>query len=302
MAGPPEANLMDGAALSRKILEPCTLRAASFTKRAGRPPCLAAVLVGTDPASVTYLKMKRVRCERVGVDSVVIELPDDATTQEVVGAIDELSKDVRIDGILLQHPVPKGVDERAAFEAIVPSKDVDGITKDSFASMAFGLPGFASCTPAGIMRLLDEYGVDPSGKHAVVIGRSPILGKPIGMLLLARDATVTYCHSRTNDLPAIVHTADIVVAAVGRPRFVQGNWIKPGAVVIDAGYNEGNVGDVDFPSAASVADFITPVPGGSRTDNHRNADRIDNIGHREGFDCTGRSDSLSHDHFVYTVA
>ena len=144
----------------------------------------------------------------------------------------------------------------------MPHKDVDGVTKDSFASMAFGLPGFASCTPAGIMRLLDAYGVDPTGQHAVVIGRSPILGKPLGMLLLARDATVTYCHSRTKDLPAIVRTADIVVAAVGRPHFVRGDWIKPGAVVIDAGYNEGNVGDVAFSEAVSVASLITPVPGG----------------------------------------
>ena len=167
-----------------------------------------------------------------------------------------------IDGILLQHPVPEGVDERAAFEAIAPNKDVDGVTKDSFASMAFGISGFASCTPAGIMRLLDEYGVEPAGKHAVVIGRSPILGKPIGMLLLARDATVTYCHSHTKDLPAIVHTADIVVAAVGRPRFVQGNWIKPGAVVIDAGYNEGNIRGRGFLLGCVGGRPFTPVPGG----------------------------------------
>jgi methylenetetrahydrofolate dehydrogenase (NADP+)/methenyltetrahydrofolate cyclohydrolase len=262
MASPLDAELMDGAALSRKILEGCTLRAAAFAERAGRRPCLAAVLVGSDPASITYVKMKRARCERVGVDSVVVELPDTATTLEVVGTIEGLSHDEAIDGILLQHPVPEGVDERAAFEAIAPNKDVDGVTKDSFASMAFGLLGFASCTPAGIMRLLDEYGVDPAGKHAVVIGRSPILGKPIGMLLLARDATVTYCHSKTVDLPATVRTADIVVAAVGRSRFVRGNWIKTGAVVIDAGYNDGNIGDVDFSGAASVARLIAPVPGG----------------------------------------
>jgi len=262
MTSPPSAELMDGAALSEKILEGCRVRAEVFAERAGRRPCLAAVIVGDDPASVTYVKMKQARCERVGVASVVVELPGSATTEVVVGTIEGLSKDPEIDGILLQHPVPEGVDERAAFEAISPAKDVDGVTKDSFASMAFGLPGFSSCTPAGIMRLLDEYGVDPSGKHAVVIGRSPILGKPVGMLLLARDATVTYCHSRTVDLPTIVRTADIVVAAVGHPRFVQGDWIKPGATVIDAGYNEGNVGDVDFAAAVSVAGLITPVPGG----------------------------------------
>jgi methylenetetrahydrofolate dehydrogenase (NADP+)/methenyltetrahydrofolate cyclohydrolase len=206
--------------------------------------------------------MKQARCARVGVESVLTELPETAATQEVVAVIKELSADKRIDGILLQHPVPKHVDERAAFEAIAPHKDVDGVTKASFASMAFGLPGFASCTPAGIMRLLDAYDVDPTGQHAVVIGRSPILGKPLGMLLLARDATVTYCHSRTKDLPTIVRSADIVVAAVGRPHFVRGDWIRPGAVVIDAGYNEGNVGDVAFSESVSVARLITPVPGG----------------------------------------
>jgi methylenetetrahydrofolate dehydrogenase (NADP+)/methenyltetrahydrofolate cyclohydrolase len=256
------AQLMDGSALSRKILEGCGVRAAAFTERVGRPPCLAAVLVGRDPASVAYVRMKQARCGRVGVDSVLLELPDSATTHAVVGAIESLSGDEGIDGILVQHPVPEAVDERAAFEAIAPLKDVDGVTKASFASMAFGLPGFASCTPAGILRLLEQYDVDPAGRHAVVIGRSPILGKPIGMLLLARDATVTYCHSHTQDLSAIVRTADIVVAAVGRPHFVRGEWIKPGAVVIDAGYNEGNVGDVAFAEAASVAGLITPVPGG----------------------------------------
>jgi methylenetetrahydrofolate dehydrogenase (NADP+) / methenyltetrahydrofolate cyclohydrolase len=262
MASLHEAELMDGAALSRKILEDCALRAEAFTKRAGRPPCLAAVLVGRDPASITYVKMKRARCERVGLDSVLVELPETVTTEAVVTRIRELSADATVDGILLQHPVPDAVDERAAFEAIASHKDVDGVTNASFASMAFGLPGFASCTPAGIMRLLDAYDVDPTGKHAVVIGRSPILGKPVGMLLLARDATVTYCHSRTENLPAIVRTSDIIVAAVGRPHFVRGDWIKPGAVVVDAGYNEGNVGDVDFAQAVSVAGLITPVPGG----------------------------------------
>jgi methylenetetrahydrofolate dehydrogenase (NADP+)/methenyltetrahydrofolate cyclohydrolase len=206
--------------------------------------------------------MKQARCARIGIESALVALPAAATTDQVVAAIAHLSADDGVDGILLQHPVPATVDERVAFEAIAAHKDVDGVTKASFASMAFGLPGFASCTPAGILRLLDAYDVDPAGRHAVVIGRSPILGKPIGMLLLARDATVTYCHSRTEDLPTIVRTADIVVAAVGRPHFVRGRWIKPGAVVIDAGYNEGNVGDVAFSEAVSVAGLITPVPGG----------------------------------------
>jgi methylenetetrahydrofolate dehydrogenase (NADP+)/methenyltetrahydrofolate cyclohydrolase len=222
---------------------------------------LAAVLVGEDPSSLTYVKMKQRRCREAGVGLRFVGMPGTATTAEVVRAVHALSGDPAVDGILLQHPTPTHVDERAAFEAIRPEKDVDGVTMHSFASMAFGLPGFASCTPAGIMHLLDAYDVDPSGKHAVVIGRSPILGKPIGMLLLARDATVTYCHSHTRGLPDIVGTADIVVAAVGKPKFICGHWLKPGAVVVDAGYS-GHLGDVDQEEASTVASLMTPVPGG----------------------------------------
>jgi methylenetetrahydrofolate dehydrogenase (NADP+) / methenyltetrahydrofolate cyclohydrolase len=206
--------------------------------------------------------MKRTRSREVGVDSRLVELPGTATTRDAVGAVQSLSEDPSVDGILVQHPVPVHVDERAVFEAISPTKDVDGVTMHSFAAMAFGLPGPVSCTPAGIVRLLDAYGVDPAGKRAVVIGRSPILGKPIGMLLLARNATVTYCHSHTERLPEIVGDGDIVVAAVGRPRFVRGAWLKPGAVVIDAGYNDRNVGDVEFDEALRKASLLTPVPGG----------------------------------------
>jgi methylenetetrahydrofolate dehydrogenase (NADP+)/methenyltetrahydrofolate cyclohydrolase len=253
---------MDGTALSRDLLAETTDKAQMFLSAAGRRPCLAAVLVGDDPASMTYVKMKHARCERVGIEPRLIALPATASTAEVVRAVSGLSEDPTADGILVQHPVPPHVDERAVFEAIAPSKDVDGVTMRSFAAMAFGLDGFVSCTPGGIMRLLDAYDVELAGKHAVVIGRSPILGKPIGMLLLARDATVTYCHSRTKDLPNSVRDADVVVAAVGRPRFVRGEWLKPGAVVIDAGYNDGNVGDVDFDGAVSAASLLTPVPGG----------------------------------------
>jgi methylenetetrahydrofolate dehydrogenase (NADP+) / methenyltetrahydrofolate cyclohydrolase len=262
MNEPPKARLMDGTALAQRLAAETAARAAAFRAETGRAPCLAAVLVGEDPASVTYVKMKQRRCQAAGVESRLTRLPATATTAEVVKAVSVLSADPTVDGILLQHPVPVQVDERAAFEAIRPEKDVDGVTMHSFASMAFGLPGFSSCTPAGIMRLLDEYGVDPLGKHAVVIGRSPILGKPIGMLLLARDATVTYCHSRTRDLVEIVATADIVVAAVGKANFVRGDWLKPGVVVIDAGYNDGNIGDVAYDEASRVASLITPVPGG----------------------------------------
>ncbi len=256
------AQIMDGSALARRVLQSTSLRAAAVSARIGRRPCLAAVLVGDDPSSVTYVRMKEKRCESVGVDSRITRLAQSAATSEVVASIRHLSGDGNVDGILLQHPVPDQVDERAAFEAIVPEKDVDGVTMHSFAAMSFGLPGFSSYTPAGIVRLLDEYGVDPCGRQAVVIGRSPILGKPIGMLLLARNATVTYCHSRTHDLAGIVNSADIVIAAVGKAGFVRGKWLKKGAVVIDAGYSSGNAGDVDFDEASKVAALITPVPGG----------------------------------------
>ena len=257
-----QARLIDGTALAGRILEETAKRAADLTGRTGRAPCLATVLVGEDPASVTYVRMKRNRCRKAGIESRHVELPADTTTEQLVGTLRELSADPTVHGILLQHPMGPHIDERAAFEAIAPEKDVDGVTFASFATMSFGLPGFVSCTPGGIMRLLDEYDVDPAGKRAVVVGRSAILGKPAGMLLLARDATVTYCHSRTADLSAAVREADIVVAAVGRPRLIRGQDIKPGAVVVDAGYNAGNVGDVDFDSAVERASLITPVPGG----------------------------------------
>ncbi|MFI9802784.1 bifunctional 5,10-methylenetetrahydrofolate dehydrogenase/5,10-methenyltetrahydrofolate cyclohydrolase [Streptomyces sp. NPDC052301] len=257
-----QARLMDGTALARRIVEVTAEKAADLTARTGTAPCLATVLVGEDPASVTYVRMKQNRCRKAGIESRRVALPAATTTAELVGTLRELSADPGVHGILLQHPVGEHVDERAAFEAIAPQKDVDGVTFTSFAAMSFGLPGFVSCTPGGILRLLDEFGVDPAGKRAVVVGRSAILGKPVGMLLLARDATVTYCHSRTADLSAAVREADIVVAAVGRPRLIRGQDIKPGAVVIDAGYNAGNVGDVDFDSAVERASLITPVPGG----------------------------------------
>jgi methylenetetrahydrofolate dehydrogenase (NADP+)/methenyltetrahydrofolate cyclohydrolase len=206
--------------------------------------------------------MKTTRCAATGLDAESHHLPGKTDTAEAVALVDRLSADGRVDGILVQHPMPAHVDERAVFEAIDPTKDVDGVTAASFAAMALGSTGFQSCTPGGIMRLLDAYDVDPSGQHAVVVGRSPILGKPVGMLLLARDATVTYCHSKTTGLAAIVGEADIVVAAVGRPELIRGDWIKPGAVVIDAGYNPGKVGDVEYPAAAQRAGLITPVPGG----------------------------------------
>ncbi|MEU4609833.1 bifunctional 5,10-methylenetetrahydrofolate dehydrogenase/5,10-methenyltetrahydrofolate cyclohydrolase [Streptomyces umbrinus] len=257
-----QAQLMDGTGLARRIVDETAKRAADLTERTGVAPCLATVLVGEDPASVTYVRMKQNRSRKAGIESRHVALPAGTTTDELIGTLTELSADPTVHGILLQHPMGHHIDERAAFEAIAPEKDVDGVTLASFSAMSFGLPGFASCTPGGIMRLLDEYDVDPAGKRAVVVGRSAILGKPVGMLLLGRDATVTYCHSRTTDLSAVVREADIVVAAVGRPRLIRGEDIKPGAVVVDAGYNPGNIGDVDFDSARERASLITPVPGG----------------------------------------
>jgi methylenetetrahydrofolate dehydrogenase (NADP+) / methenyltetrahydrofolate cyclohydrolase len=253
--------LMHGTDLARRITERSAAAAADITRRTGTAPCLATVLVGDDPASATYVRMKRARCEKIGITSRRLALPATTTTRRLVDSITDLSQDPSVHGILLQHPVGPHLDERAAFEAIDPAKDVDGVTMRSFAAMSFGLPGFVSCTPGGIMRLLDEYDVDLAGKRAVVVGRSPILGRPVGMLLLARDATVTYCHSRTTGLSDLTRDADVLVAAVGRPRFIRGEDVKPGAVVIDAGYNPGNVGDVDE-SARDRASLITPVPGG----------------------------------------
>ncbi|MGW3941492.1 bifunctional 5,10-methylenetetrahydrofolate dehydrogenase/5,10-methenyltetrahydrofolate cyclohydrolase [Streptomyces phaeochromogenes] len=257
-----QAQLMDGTGLARRIVDETAKRAADLTERTGVAPCLATVLVGEDPASVTYVRMKQNRSRKAGIESRHVALSAGTTTAELIGTLTGLSADPTVHGILLQHPMGHHIDERAAFEAIAPEKDVDGVTLTSFSAMSFGLPGFASCTPGGIMRLLDEYDVDPAGKRAVVVGRSAILGKPVGMLLLGRDATVTYCHSRTADLSAVVREADIVVAAVGRPRLIRGEDIKPGAVVVDAGYNPGNIGDVDFDSARERASLITPVPGG----------------------------------------
>ncbi|HEX2895054.1 MAG TPA: bifunctional 5,10-methylenetetrahydrofolate dehydrogenase/5,10-methenyltetrahydrofolate cyclohydrolase [Marmoricola sp.] len=256
------AQIIDGTAVAARLLEQVAGDTTDFVAQHRRRPCLATVLVGDDPASHTYVRMKRNRSAQVGMESRYVELTAATTTAQLIREIETLSADASVDGILLQHPVPAHIDERAAFEAIAPSKDVDGVTRHSFAAMAFGEPGFHSCTPGGILRLLDAYDVELSGKHAVVVGRSPILGKPVGALLLNRDATVTYCHSRTRALAAHVRSADVVVAAVGRPELIRGEWIKDGAVVVDAGYNPGNVGDVEYAAAARRASLITPVPGG----------------------------------------
>lgn len=256
------AKIVDGAALARKVLADVRERVERIRASTGAMPALATVLVGDDPASATYVRMKGKRCEEAGMRSIRVDLPRDTTTKQLVARIDELGADSQVHGILLQHPVPKHVDERAAFEAIPVEKDVDGVTAATMGRVALGMAAFGACTPAGIMRLLAEYGVGLSGMNAVVVGRSPILGKPMAAMLTNADATVTLCHSRTRELAEIVARAELVVAAVGKAQFVRGTWIRPGAVVVDAGYNAGNVGDVEFEAAAERAALITPVPGG----------------------------------------
>jgi len=254
--------ILDGTRVAREVLDGAARKVARVVRERGVTPCLATVLVGADPASATYVKMKRKRCAEVGMTSLPIEMSAATTTTELVERIGSLARDPAVNGILLQHPVPAQIDERAAFEAIEPAKDVDGVTATGLGRMWLGLDGFGSCTPAGIMRLLRAYDVDLAGQHAVVIGRSPILGKPMAAMLLEAHATVTIAHSRTRDIAALVRQADLVVAAVGRAHFVKGDWVKPGAIVIDAGYNAGNVGDVDYAAALPRARLITPVPGG----------------------------------------
>jgi methylenetetrahydrofolate dehydrogenase (NADP+) / methenyltetrahydrofolate cyclohydrolase len=254
---------LDGKAFAKEIESTLQARVIAYqNSHGGKVPLLATILVGGDPASATYVKMKGNACARVGMDSRRIALPSTTTTEELLAAIRELNSDPDVFGILLQHPVPKQIDERAAFDAIDLEKDVDGVTCLGFGRMAMGERAYGSATPAGIMKLLKHYDIELAGKRAVVVGRSPILGKPMALMLLNEHATVTICHSRTNDLPSIVAQADIVVGAVGKPEFIQGSWIKEGAVVVDAGYHPGGVGDVDLEAAIPRCSAYTPVPGG----------------------------------------
>lgn len=231
-------------------------------KAGGKTPILATILVGDDPASATYVKMKGNACRRVGMDSLAVELPATTSTAQLLDKIAALNADPDVHGILLQHPVPEQIDERACFDAIALDKDVDGVTCLGFGRMAMGEPAYGCATPQGIMRMLEHYQVAIEGKHAVVVGRSPILGKPMAMMLLQKNATVTICHSRTRDLPALVAQADILVGAVGKPEFIRAEWVKPGAVVVDAGYHPGGVGDVELGPLADKVSAYTPVPGG----------------------------------------
>jgi len=257
------AVVLDGKALAKSTEEALKIRVQNFKNRTGGSvPLLATILVGNDPASATYVKMKGNACARVGIESRRIEMPESTTTEELLEQIDILNDDKQVFGILLQHPVPRQIDERAAFDRIALEKDVDGVTCLGFGRMAMGEFAHGSATPAGIMTILEQYKIPLEGKHAVVVGRSPILGKPMALMLLNKNATVTICHSKTKDLPTIVKTADIVIGAVGKPELIKGDWIKLGAVVIDAGYHPGNVGDIDLKSVIDHCSAYTPVPGG----------------------------------------
>ena len=257
------AIVLDGKSLAKQMEAGLAERVEKLkTASQGRVPILATLLVGNDPASGTYVRMKGSACRRVGMDSLRVDLPETTTTDKLLENIEALNANPDVHGILLQHPVPKQVDERRCFDAIDLAKDVDGVTTLGFGRMAMGERAYGSATPAGIMKLLAHYDIPLSGRRAVVVGRSPILGKPMAMMLLNADATVTICHSRTRDLPALIAEADIVVGAVGRPEFIKGAWIRDGAVVVDAGYHPGGVGDVELAAVIDRCTAYTPVPGG----------------------------------------
>lgn len=256
--------VLDGKAYSKELEAELQERVAKLKRKSGDadPPILATILVGSDPASATYVKMKGNACRRVGMESLAVELPEQTTTDQLLAQIDALNANPRVRGILLQHPVPSQIDERACFDRIALDKDVDGVTSLGFGRMALGEPAYGSATPAGIMRLLRHYGIEFQGKEAVVVGRSPILGKPMAMMLLNANATVTICHSRTKSLPEIVRRAEILIGAVGRPEFIKADWIRDGAIVIDAGYHPGSVGDIELAPVIERCAAYTPVPGG----------------------------------------
>jgi methylenetetrahydrofolate dehydrogenase (NADP+)/methenyltetrahydrofolate cyclohydrolase len=259
------ADIIDGKAFAAGLRARIAEQVATFREAAGRPPGLAVVLVGEDPASAVYVRSKGKATREVGMESFEYRLPAEVAEADVLALVDRLNADVNVDGILVQLPLPKHIDERIVTTRIDPDKDVDGFHPVNAGRLATGLHGFVPCTPLGCLMMLKDRLGDLSGLDAVVIGRSNIVGKPMAQLLLAESCTVTIAHSRTRDLSSVVRRADIVVAAVGRPEMVRGEWIKPGATVIDVGINRtatGLVGDVDFAGAASVAGAITPVPGG----------------------------------------
>ena len=259
------AQLIDGKAISKQIKDELKEQVAELSAK-GVKICLAVIQVGNDPASSVYVGNKKKACAYIGIDSLSYELPEETTEEELLELIDKLNKDDAVNGILVQLPVPKHIDEDKIIKAISPLKDVDGFHPMSVGALSIGQPGFVSCTPAGVIQLLKRSGIEIAGKECVVIGRSNIVGKPMAMLLLRENGTVTICHSKTKDLKEVCKRADILVVAIGRPKMNDESYIKEGATVIDVGIHrdENNklCGDVDFESASKVAGAITPVPGG----------------------------------------
>jgi len=257
-----EALILDGSALAKKINLNLLERSQALIAKTGVTPVLATIIVGDDYSSQTYVRMKGNACVRAGLSSRKIELAKTASTQDVLEQIQALNADPAVCGILLQHPVPPQVDEALCFNTILPEKDADGVNNLSFARMAMGQEAFGCATPAGIMRLLSEYNIPLEGKNVVVLGRSAILGKPLSMMMLNKNATVTICHSKTQGIKDICRRADILCAGIGKAKFVDDTWVKEGVVLVDAGYNPGNVGDTDVEKIKALASAYTPVPGG----------------------------------------
>jgi len=259
------ATVIDGKAVAAEVRERVAAEVAQLSADIGRPPGLATVLVGDDPASAIYVRNKRAQAEEAGIRSIHHEPSGDISQEDLLVLLGELNDSDEVDGILVQLPLPGHIDAGAVINHLDPAKDVDGLTPTSAGLLARGEPGLVPCTPRGVMELLAHAGVDPSGKEAVIVGRSNLVGRPLYSLLLGADATVTNCHSRTADLGEVCRRAEILVAAAGRPGLVSAEMVRPGATVIDVGTNrteEGLVGDVDFDSVAEVAGAITPVPGG----------------------------------------
>lgn len=259
------ANLIDGKNLSLKVKDEIKIKVQKFFDEYGRKVCLAVILVGSDPASEVYVRNKIKGCEYTGIKSLSFNLPKNSTQEQISEVINALATDDTVDGILVQLPLPKGIDERKILSLIPPEKDVDGFLAENVGKLMLGAQTTIACTPHGIMRMFEEYNVDLSGKNAVVLGRSNIVGKPMALLLLQKNATVTVCHSKTKNLKEVCSSADIIVAAVGKPEFVTADMVKVGAVVIDVGINrvDGKIkGDVAFDEVSKKASLITPVPGG----------------------------------------
>ena len=268
------AQILDGKKISKEIQAEIKERVAAFVSQGHRAPMLAAVLVGEDPASQVYVRNKERACKRVGIESQLHLMPASSSTQEVLAKVKQLNDDDAVSGILVQLPLPDGVDSQVVLDAVLPDKDVDAFHPHNVGLISQERPSFLPCTPHGILQMLSRYGISSSGKHVVVLGRSDIVGKPMGMMMTGKgvgvsgevaNATVTICHSRTSDLSSFTRMADILIAAIGKPNFVTRDMVKPGAVVVDVGINrtdDGLVGDVDFEGVCEVADWVTPVPGG----------------------------------------